>query len=53
MSAKSVEAKEGERGVLLTNRVEVLDLSNREIQEGHAISNLDHRLGSNATHRGS
>ncbi len=33
--------------------VKVLNLSNRQIEEGHAITNFDNRLGSNASHGGS
>ena len=32
--------------------VEVLDLADRHVEEGHAIADLDDRLGADATHRG-
>jgi hypothetical protein len=44
---------EDERDVDVVCAVEVLDLSNGKVEEGHAITNLDNRLGANATHRGS
>ena len=31
--------------------VEVFDLPDREIEEGHAITDFDHRFGTNTTHR--
>ena len=41
-----------ERDVDTVDSVQVLDLTNRQVQEGHALTNLDDRLGSDASHRG-
>lgn len=43
---------EDERNVDLVFGVEVLDLSNTEIQESHSLSDFNDGFGSNATHGG-
>ena len=50
MEKMSSERRElGLRGCACT----YLDLPDGEVEEGHAVSDLDHRLGSNTSHRGS
>lgn len=41
-----------ERHVDVVGAVEELDLSHGKVEEGHAVTDLDDRLGTDATHRG-
>ena len=41
-----------ERNVDVVGTVEVLDLAHRQVEEGHALTDFNNRLGTNATHRG-
>lgn len=50
VSVERVHEDEGNVDVVAT--VEVLDLSDGKIEEGHAITNLDDGLGTSATHGG-
>lgn len=43
---------EDKRDVDVVGAVEVLNLTDGEIQKGHAVTNLDDRLGANAAHGG-
>jgi len=43
---------EDERHVDVEATVQVLDLAHGEIEEGHALTDLNDRLGTNATHGG-
>ncbi len=43
---------EDEGDVDVVRAVEMLDLSHREVEEGHALADLDDRLGAGASHGG-
>ena len=43
---------EDEGDVDVVGAVEVLDLADREVEEGHAVADLDDGLGTDATHGG-
>lgn len=43
---------ENERNVDVVGAVEVLNLADRKVEEGHTITDLNDRLGTNATHGG-
>lgn len=43
---------EDEGNIDIIGAVQVLDLTHGQVEEGHALTNLNDRLGANATHRG-
>lgn len=48
MRCSDSRVHEDEGHVDVVRRVEVLDLTNGQVEEGHAIANLDDRLGAGA-----
>jgi hypothetical protein len=43
---------ENKRNIDAIGPVKVLDLADRKVEKGHSLTNLNNRLGANATHRG-
>jgi hypothetical protein len=50
VGVERVHEEEGDVDVVCA--VEVLDLADRQVEEGHAVTDLNNGLGSNATHGG-